>query len=275
MHVPEPLELRPVEDDGKAGAGAFRAGERVGHLLASLREDDVRGRYAWSALGDHGLAPGEGPALYRDLYAAAAPVWVGAGYLDHYVVVSADEGPLFSWYSLSFAQQQVHGALALSPVPTPEPEGFIVRPGGPEDLDLAMELAFVIYDHQAGPPTYAGVPAPPEHEARASYAEYLAEPGVAYFVAERGGEPLGHLILERSSETEVELTIAATTPAARGLGVGSALTDLALGWANEQGYRTVLTDWRSANLLAARFWTGRGFEPTAYRLFRRIEPTAR
>ena len=98
---------------------------------------------------------------------------------------------------------------------------------------------------------------------------------MAYFVAERDEKPLGHLILERVSESEVELTIAATAPAARGLGVGSALTNTALGWAHEHGYRRVITDWRSANLLAASFWTGRGFEPTAYRLFRRIEPTAR
>ena len=60
-----------------------------------------------------------------------------------------------------------------------------------------MELAFVIFDHQASAPTWAGAPAPPEAEARASYADYLAEEGVTYFVAERGDEPLGHLILER------------------------------------------------------------------------------
>ncbi len=268
-------ELRPVEEDGKAGVEALRDGETAGRLAASLREDEVRGRHAWSALDDQWLAAGEAPALFRDLYAAAARDWVEAGFLDHYVVVPADEALLAVWYSLSFAQQQVHAALALRPVPSAEPDGFTTRLGGPEDLDLAMALAFVIYDHQAGPPTYAGVPAPPEEEARASYAEYLADPAVTYFVAEREGEPLGHLIVERASDSEVELTVAATAPEARGLGVASALTDLALGWAYERGYRTVVTDWRSANLLAASFWTGRGFEPTAYRLFRRIEPTAR
>ena len=167
----ETVELRPVEEEGKAGAEALRGGERVGRLVASLREDDVRGRYAWSALEDHGLAPRQEPALYRQLYVAVAPTWVDAGHLDHYVVVPADEALLGAWYSLSFAQQQVHGALALEPVQVPEPEGFGLRLGGPEDLDIVMELAFVIYDHQAGPPTYAGVPAPPEEEARASYAE--------------------------------------------------------------------------------------------------------
>jgi ribosomal protein S18 acetylase RimI-like enzyme len=269
------VELRPVEEDGKAGVQALRGGEAVGRLVATLGESEVRGRHAWSALGDEWLAPGEDAALFRVLYAAAAPSWVEAGYLDHYVVVPADESLLAVWYSLSFAQQQVHAALALRPIPAPEPDGFAVRLGGSEDLDVAMELAFVIYDHQAGTPTYAGVPAPSEDEARVSYAEYLAEPGVTYFVAERDGKPLGHLILERQSDSETELTIAATAPEARGLGVGSALTDLALGWAHDQGFETVVTDWRSANLLAASFWIGRGFEPTAYRLFRRIEPTAR
>jgi GNAT superfamily N-acetyltransferase len=273
--VPERLELRTAEDEGKVGAEALRAGETAARLLAALREDEVRGRHAWSELDDHWLAPGESPALYRELYALAAPRWVEGGCLDHYVVVPARSDLLDCWYSLSFAQQQVYGALGLAPVPAPEPEGFAVRLGGPEDLDAAMELAFVIYDHQSGSPTYAGVPAPPEEEARASFAECLAGPGVAYFLAERDGNPLGHLVLVGGSDSVVELIVAATAPASRGLGVGSALTELALGWAYDHGYRTCVTDWRSANLLATSFWTGRGFEPTAYRLFRRVEPTTR
>ena len=269
------LELRALEVEGKSGAEALRDGEPVGRLLAALKEDDLRGRHAWSALGDHQLAPTEAPSLYRELYSAAAGAWVEAGYLDHYVIVPAGDDVLAAWYSLSFAQQQVHGRLALGPVDVPDPDGFTLRIGGPDDLDVAMELAFVIFDHQASSPTWAGAPAPPEEDARASYAEYLAEDGVTYFVAERGEEPLGHLILERVDETETELTIAATVQAVRGLGVGTKLTKFALGWAWEQGYRACITDWRSANLLAARFWPSIGFEPTAYRLFRSITLTPR
>ncbi len=269
------LELRRLEEDGKLGAGALRDGRFAGRLLATLSESDVRGRHAWSALADHGIAEGESPGIYRELYAIAGEAWVEGGYLDHYVVVPAGEDVLAAWYSLSFAQQQVHGRLALEPASLPEPDGFTLRIGGPEDLDLAVDLAFVIFDHQASAPTWAGAPAPPEEDARASYAEYLAEDGVTYFVAERGNEPLGHLILERVGDAETELTIAATVPAVRGLGVGSALTRYALAWAWEQGYRTCLTDWRSANLLAGRFWPSVGFEPAAYRLFRSIALTPR
>ena len=62
---------------------------------------------------------------------------------------------------------------------------------------------------------------------------------------------------------------------ARGLGVGTVLTETALAWAHEQGYVTCVTDWRSANLLAARFWPRQGFRPTAYRLYRSIRLTPR
>jgi GNAT superfamily N-acetyltransferase len=270
-----PLELRAIEVEGKAGAEAVRGGDRVGRLLASLQEDEVRGLHAWSALADHDLAEGEEPELYRDLYSVAGATWVDAGYLDHYVVVPADQDVLAVWYSLSFAQQQVHGAQTLRPVTPTEAAGFSVRRAGAEDIDAAMALAFTIFDHQADAPTWAGAPAPPEDEARASYLEYLGDPDVAYFLAERDGEPLGHLALERESDSTVYLSIAATVPQARGLGVGRVLTETALAWAHEQGYVTCITDWRSANLLAARFWPSQGFRPTAYRLYRSIRLTPR
>jgi GNAT superfamily N-acetyltransferase len=269
------LELRALGVEGKIGAEALRDGRPAGRLVAALQEDDVRGRHAWSALDDHHLAEGEDPAIYRELYASAGAGWVESDYLDHYVVVPADEGVLAAWYSLSFAQQQVHGAQTLGPITPTEPDGFSLRQAGPADIDAAMTLAYTIFDHQAEAPTWAGAPAPAEDEARASYLEYLADPEVAYFLAERDGEPLGHLALERESESTVYLSIAATAPEARGLGVGKVLTETALAWAHEHGYARCVTDWRSANLLAARFWPGQGFDPTAYRLYRSIRLTPR
>jgi GNAT superfamily N-acetyltransferase len=269
------LELHRFEEEGKVGAEAIRDGERVGWLVASLQENEVRGRHVWAALEDHGLGEGETSDLYRDLYSEAARLWVDAGYLDHYVVVPADPDVLEAWYSLSFAQQQVHGARALGPLTLTKPQGFSVRQAGPDDIDAAMSLAFTIFDHQAEAPTWAGAPAPPEDEARASFIEYLADPEVTSFLAERDDEPLGHLALERESESTTYLSIAATAPEARGLGVGKAMAEIALAWAYEQGYGTCVTDWRSANLLAARFWPKRGFRPTAYRLHRSITLTPR
>jgi ribosomal protein S18 acetylase RimI-like enzyme len=68
-----------------------------------------------------------------------------------------------------------------------------------------------------------------------------------------------------------ELSVAGTRPHVRGRGVGTALTHQNLRHAHEAGYDACLTDWRSTNLLAARFWPRQGFRPVAYRLVRRVD----
>ena len=55
------------------------------------------------------------------------------------------------------------------------------------------------------------------------------------------------------------LSFAAILPEARGLGIGSALTEASLAAAAEEGYAAMVTDWRVTNLLASRFWPRRGF----------------
>ena len=70
------------------------------------------------------------------------------------------------------------------------------------------------------------------------------------------------------------LPVAATRPDARGTGLGVALVEDALHQAHLAGFETVELDWRSTNLLAARFWPRRGFRPTHLRLRRDVQPTA-
>jgi GNAT superfamily N-acetyltransferase len=258
------MEIRRTE----SGAEAWREGERIAFLYGTAGEDEVRGRHVWSSLDDHGLAPGEDPEVYRDLYAVAGERWLTDGYPDHYVVVPADDAVLATWGALGFAQQQVHGARATTPEPPRPHEGFTVRLAGVGDLDAAMRLAYVIYRHIQGPPVWSAIEAPGAVELRESWRELLEDPGTAYFLAERDTEPLGHLVLERQDDETVYLAVAATGEDVRGLGVGVALTEHALRWAHGHGYKTCVTDWRAASVLSARFWPRRGFLPTAYRLVR-------
>ncbi|MGH3050167.1 MAG: GNAT family N-acetyltransferase, partial [Gaiellaceae bacterium] len=62
----------------------------------------------------------------------------------------------------------------------------------------------------------------------------------------------------------------ATLADVRGRGVGLALTQHVLAWAQAQGYRSITTDWRSVNLLSSRFWPRRGFRPQYLRLYRAV-----
>ena len=66
------------------------------------------------------------------------------------------------------------------------------------------------------------------------------------------------------------ITWAASRPDVRGSGAGLALMEAALAWAHEQGYTTMVTDWRETNLLSSRFWPARGFRRSFLRLYRSI-----
>jgi GNAT superfamily N-acetyltransferase len=261
------MEIRRTE----TGAEAWRENERVAFLRGAAGEDEVRGRHVWVSLDDHGLAVGEDPDVYRDLYAVAGERWLADGYPDHYVLVPAENALLGAWSALGFAQQQVHAARPTSPEPPRPHEGFTVRMAGIGDLDAAMRLAYLIYRHLQGAPVWSEVEAPREAELRESWRETLEDPGTTYFLAERDTEPLGHLLLEREDAETVYLAVAATRENVRGLGVGVALTEHALRWAHGHGYKTCTTDWRAASPLAGRFWPRRGFRPTAYRLVRYVK----
>lgn len=252
------------------GAEARRDGEVVGRLGGEQREDALRGRHVWSALGDHFAAE---PELYRDLYAVAGAGWLEQGATSHYVVVPAVDEVLWAWGGVAFAMEQVHAERLLDDVTEPRPpEGFRIRQGGLDDLDAAARLAPIITEHQIEAPVWSGLERRTDERFRENMREALADLAATWFLAERdNGEPLGGLLLWADPGEPISLDVAATFPEARGLGVGVALTGHALWWAREQGHDRMKTDWRIANLLASRFWPKRGFTPTAYRMVRYLQ----
>lgn len=258
----------------EGGAEARRDGAVAGRLVAEIREDELRGRHAWSALGDHHA---DDPELYRDLYLVAGRSWLDAGARSHYVVVPADDAVVWAWLGCAFAIEQVHAERSLADVEPPrEPAGFRIRHGGSDDLDTAAALAPIITEHQIEAPVWSGLARPSDETFRESWQETLAEPGATLFLAERDdGSPLGYLLLWADDDEPIELHVASTFPDARGLGAGRALTEHAFWWARQHGHERIKADWRIANLLASRFWPKRGFVPTAYRMVRYLHPGAR
>lgn len=255
------------------GAEARSEGEVVGRLVAEVGDDQVRGRHAWSARDQHFARE---PELYRDLYAVAGAGWLEQGATAHYAVIPAGEEVLRAWLGIAFAIEQVLAVRDLREVGHPrEPEGFTIRQGGVDDLDAAVRLAPLINEYNVGPPVWTGVTPPTEEVYRESWREALADPAGTWFLAERGGEPLGGLLLWLDEGEPISLSVAMTLPEARGGGVGLALTEHAFWWARERGHEEMTADWRIANLLASRFWPNRGFRPSEYRLVRYIHPGVR
>jgi ribosomal protein S18 acetylase RimI-like enzyme len=152
-----------------------------------------------------------------------------------------------------------------------------IRAAGKPDLErVADELGREVWNHQMLPPTFSGAPPLDPGEVRRDWLQAFDDPTDALFLAERGEQLLGHVLLYRAPptlgvpENAVNLSLIAVAPAARGQGIGVALNDHACRWAAESGYGSITIDWRVANLLSSRFWPARGFRPIFLRLHRMV-----
>ncbi|MET1009989.1 MAG: GNAT family N-acetyltransferase [Gaiellaceae bacterium] len=248
-------------------------GELAGYLIGAARENEWWSRHVWIGLVGHAARD---PELVRDLYRFAAARWVDGGAELHVALVPAVPELSEPWFRLAFGHMQLHGIRETGGTGAAPPAGITVRFGTIEDLEGAPELVTQIWDHHTGPSTFTGLTVPPVEEFLADWKTTLETSGVAYFVAERDGRVVGHLLLEPEEPDlarppgSIYLAVAATLPEARGTGAGVALTDAALAWAGDAGYTTVQTDWRVANLESSRFWPRRGFRETFYRMARRV-----
>jgi ribosomal protein S18 acetylase RimI-like enzyme len=264
-----------VSHEAASGVVALRAGQVAGYLVAEIRENQIWGRHAWVDYAGHAA---DDPELVRDMYAAAAPAWIEAGARIHLPLVPTLAEMLDPWYRLGFGQMQQSGIRKSGGREPVLPDGVTIRAAGKPDLErVADELGAVVWNHQMLSPTFSGAsPLDPER-VREDWLKAFQDPSDMLFLAERGEELLGHVLLYREPPTlgvpedAVHLWLMAVAPTARGQGVGAALCDHACRWAAEAGYGSITVDWRVANLLASRFWPARGFRPTFIRMHRMVE----
>jgi len=263
-----------VSHEAASGVVAVREGEVAGYLVAELREDEFWGRHAWVGYAGHAASERE---LVRDMYAAAAPAWIEEGARMHLPLVPALEEMLDPWYRLGFGQMQQHAIRESGGREPRLPDGVTIRAAGKPDLErVAEELGTVVWNQQMLSPTFSGAsPLDPER-VRKDWLQAFEDPSDALFLAERGDQLFGYVLLYRAPPTlgvpqdAVNLSLMAVAPSARGLGVGLALSDHACRWAAEEGYGSITIDWRVANLLASRFWPARGYRPMFLRMHRLI-----
>ncbi len=274
-----------------SGAAALRDGRLIGYLLGEAKFDTLRGRHVWVHLAGHALAADAPPDLYATLYAAAGPVWLARGAFDHYVMMpAADAAGLDAWYGLNFGREQAHASRSLAG-PLPEPvdiPGVIIRLATEADRDaMVEEMSPILRQHLAAPPVWAA--ALPENvwPMREGFAEMLEDETVRVWLAVADAPETGRILgyqayfpakpaddnlMVSISDRTVLLEVAATRHEARGRGIGRALTRVGLADAAAAGYSLCITDWRTANVEAARFWPQMGFQTVVYRLTRKVDP---
>ena len=80
------------------------------------------------------------------------------------------------------------------------------------------------------------------------------------WIAELDGERVGSVFVVRKSKTVAQLRMLILAPAARGLGLGTRLTDECLDFARSKGYRKIVL-WTNSCLDAARhIYASKGFQ---------------
>ena len=264
--------------EGAAGVAALADGRLAGFLLGAP-SDEVWGPNLWVPPAGHAALDAE---LVRDLYAAAAERWVAEGRTAHYVVVPATDAELVdAWFRLGFGHQQAHAIRETAAPRGGAQRGVTTRPARREDLGSLARLDLLLPGQHRLSPVFGRHPLPTVEERRAEWEQDFDDEQFATFVAERDGEVLGSAVgcaVELSSthtslalpRGAAYLAFAAVFPERRGLGAGRALGERVVGWAHDEGYRWIATDWRMTNLTASRTWPRLGFRPTFYRLFRAI-----
>jgi GNAT superfamily N-acetyltransferase len=256
--------------DGAAGIVALRGGEPVAYVAGAVEDGIAR-------VGLAGCAARAGAEeAVRDCYAALAARWAAAGCRRHQAMVPATDAALVdAWFRLAFGCQFTTGVREVGPVERFD-GGVSLRPSTPDDLPHIAAFDRLLHELQAGSPSFSGIDVGAiDVEAEWSDLWDAPEELPLHLLAERDGRVVGHLLLYvrpngdlRVPERNIDLAHAATADDARGTGAMGALLSEALRWAHERGYRSVTTDWRSANLLSSRYWPGRGgFRPTFYRLY--------
>jgi GNAT superfamily N-acetyltransferase len=267
----EPL-LPEIEDFAahvadEEGVVATRDGEAVAYLAG-----EVKGEIATVGFGGHASSE---PEALRDLFAVLAERWDVSRFAV--AVPASDDGLIDTWFRLAFGCQFMWAVQETRPA-APVDFGGSIRPGTPDDLEAVAEFDEILWLLQARSPSFSGLTVPPRDEFREEWSTLWDEEEFpAHFVAERDGRTIGHALLYSRPEGDlrvpsgnIDLAHVATLDDVRGEGVGLALAHHVLGWAHEQGFRSMTTDWRSVNLLSSRFWPRRGFRPQYLRLYRAI-----
>ena len=267
-----------------SGFVALRDGKLLAYLIGETTTQPW-GRCGYIYLPGYGLAEGENPEIVQDLYALLGEEWNQKGCFNHYAYIcAADMDIMDAWFTLGFGKERVDALLDLRTVEIPEvenPTGIEIRRVVKGDNDYLSSLSDTIWRHQTKAPRWH--PMIPEEITKQSegWAEIAdSESDIAYLAFE-GKEIVGSLAFYVEEEKDDDMTIplhcrymtaAAAKESVRRRGIGTTLTWHGLKQVRENGDEYCLTNWQSANLLAARFWPRFGFRPVAFRLARMINP---
>ena len=267
-----------------SGFAALRDGKFVAYLIGETTTQPW-GRCGYISMPAYGLAEDESPEIIQDLYALLGEQWNQMGCFNHYAYIcAADTEIVEAWFNLGFGKERVDALLDLRTAEIPkveDPTGVEIRRVVKGDGHFLASLSDTIWRHQTRAPRWHPITPEEIMKQPEGWAEIAETETDMAFLAFACKEAIGSLAFYVEEEKDDDMTIpphcrymtaAATKESARGRGVGTTLTWHGLRQIRENGDEFCLTNWQSANLLAARFWPRFGFRPVAFRLARMINP---
>jgi len=258
------------------GVAALRAGRLAGFLVAwSLPE--FRGkRAAYSPEWGNAADLEDSGRIYRAMYGPLVEQWVAGGYGRHVLTIMAHDRPaLEAWHWQGFGLMSVDGMRDLSPAAMGD-AAIELRRAGPEDAGLVWTLDRALHRYLAGPPTYLY---DEEEESQQEWEAWLDKAGNALWLAYDGGQAVAYMMFGPASqkaatiivdEGTCSITGAFTKAEVRRSGMGAALLNEGLAWAQPAGYERCGVDFEPENVLGSRFWM-RHFQPVCYSLMRDVD----
>jgi ribosomal protein S18 acetylase RimI-like enzyme len=264
--------------DHASGTVAVDGSRVVGYLLGAPKASPAWGENIWVESAGHAVGD---PETARALYGGAAARWVDEGRTAHYALLPSHDAALIgAWFRLAFGHQHTH-AIRRPAEAGPVREGLVLRQPVRGDIPTLARLDMALPEHQALSPVFSSGPPDVYEERVADWEEDFDNPKFWNVVAEHDGQIVGSAVgcsLEVSSshagparpDRAAFLGFAAVFPEARGLGAGRALGEAVSAWALQEGYASIVTDWRETNLLSSRAWRGLGYRDTFTRVHRLV-----
>ncbi len=257
------------------GTTVLRNGELVGYLAGHVLHEWRGRRTAYAPFWAHAADGENQEPIYRHLYGHLATQWIANGCFTHLITTLAHDAgarEALSW--MGFGMVVVDTMRDMTRLSAPIVE-ISIKQAEVNDIEAIVALDQKLASYHAGPPMFLPLI---EKRGRSYHEEWLAKPTHALWLASRDGETVAFLKmcpLDADYLVTDEKTIwiqgAYTKKLARGKGIGTALLDHALAWAQEQGYKRCAVDFESDNALACRFWL-QHFVPVCFSFARRVDP---
>lgn len=265
---------------GAIGVAATCGDELVGFMIGMCSEPRASIRSGYVPADAYAVAHDDTAELLPRLYAPLDTAWRADRRYDHHVYLDApDTAAYAAWKSLGFEDFLTLAAAPLVPPSAPPVAG--VRQATIADRDAVIALLAALERHHTAPPI--ALPARGDTDHLADATTRLHDPRTGCWLAFDRDTAVGLITIRPPDHSiagrycppaAIHLVELITVPSARGRGLGRALCDAALGWAQLLGYRHAVLHVHAANTVGRRFWDALGFRAVAHHLVRHVAPDA-